>query len=109
MKSIKKFIQEKLFIRVDHPIKSDVDDIIFDKGDKVYCLKRHTSKWRGTTYEIVDDTITNARVITIVHTDKTKEQKMEYRIPALQGWTTVVFKTKEEAKQYCIDKKLKMY
>lgn len=109
MKTIYQYIIEALKIKQDDEIKSVVDDIVFDKGDAVYRLKRHTNPRRGTTYEIVDATITNARVITIVHTDKTKDQKMEYRTSGLQGWTTIVFKTKEDAKQYCADKKLKMY
>lgn len=109
MKTVYQYIIEALKIKQDEEIKSVVDDIVFDKGDKVYCLKRHTNQRRGTTYEIVDATIIKARVITIVKVDKTKEQKMEYLTTDLQGWTTVVFKTKEDAKQYCIDKKLKMY
>lgn len=109
MKTIYQYIIEALKIKQDDEIKSVVDDIVFEKGDKVFYLKRHISPSRGTTYEIVDATITKARVITIIHTDKTKDQKMEYRTTASQGWTTIVFKTKEDAKQYCTDKKLKMY
>jgi hypothetical protein len=79
----------------------------FNIGDEVYVLKRH-SKHSVTYYEILPDVIKDSKVITIVHTDKTESPQEEYKCTKLRHWTSVVFKTAEEAKQYCKDKQLKI-
>lgn len=79
----------------------------FNIGDKVYILKRR-SKHSVTYYEILPDVIKDSKVITIVHTDKTKSPQEEYKCTKLRFWTSVVFKTAEEAEQYCKDKHLRI-
>lgn len=79
----------------------------FNIGDEVYVLKRHV-KHSVTYYEILPDVIKDSKVITVIHTDKTKSPREEYKCTKLRYWTSVVFKTAEEAKQYCKDKHLKI-
>ena len=99
MKEITTYIKEQLELG-----KKQME---FNIGDKVYVLKRH-SKHSVTYYEILPDVIKDSKVITIVHTDKTKSPQEEYKCTKLRFWTSVVFKTEEEAKQYCKDKHLKI-
>jgi hypothetical protein len=99
MKEIKTYINEQLELGKKL--------MQFNIGDKVYVLKRYV-KHSVTYYEILPDVIKDSKVITIVHTDKTESPQEEYKCTKLRHWTSVVFKTAEEAKQYCKDKHLKL-
>lgn len=100
MKGLTTYINEQL-------VELGKKQMRFNIGDEVYILKRRV-KHSVTFYEIFPDVIKDSKVITIVHTDKTKSPQEEYKCAKSRFWTSVVFKTAEEAKQYCKDKHLKI-
>lgn len=98
MKKIKEYINEKLELGKKR--------MKFNIGEEVYILKRHVKR-SVIYYEILPDIIKDCKVITIIDADKTKSLREEYKCTKLRSWTSVVFKTADEAKQYCKDKNLK--
>lgn len=108
MKTLKHYIIEAFKINKNTKLEKQVK---FNIGDEVYILKRHVKNsliYSVTYYEIVDAIIKDIKVINIIHTDKTKTPKEEYKCTNLRGWTSIVFKTFEDAEQYCIDKHIKV-
>lgn len=107
MKTLKNYISEAFKINRN----TKLEKVKFNIGDEVYILKRHIKNsltYSLTYYEILDAIITDIKVINIIHADKTKTPKEEYKCTKLRGWTSTVFKTFEDAKQYCDDKQLKI-
>ena len=102
MKTILTYINEKLFIR-----KSKETNHEFEIGDTIYRLKKYISA-RKLEYKVVSGIIEDIKNVTIIRVDKTKHIEPHYKIKNIQGWTSVVFATEEEAIQYCTDKKLKI-
>lgn len=108
MKELKYYIVEAFKINKNTKLEKQVK---FNIGDKVYILKRHVKNsltYSVTYYEILDAIIKDIKVVTIIHTDKTKTPQEQYKCTKLRGWTSLVFKTFEDAEQYCVDKHIKV-
>jgi hypothetical protein len=103
MKTILTYITEKLFIRKSNEPVSE-----FEIGDTVYRLKKYTIRDVDTMYKPMPGIIEDIKMVTIIQVDKTKRIEPHYKIKNIQGWTSIVFATEEEAIEYCNDKKLKI-
>lgn len=106
MKTLHTYIYESLKIKKGEDIRSVSNDV-FAIGDEAYRLKRHV-KHRIVYYEIVKCVIEKTKMVTIVQSDKSKRYEMHYKFNNVQGWSSIAFKTFDDAKQYCKDKNIKL-